>query len=401
MRRRLRLFVLVGLMATAVDLTVLLLLVDALALALADAIALVAAATVAYLANRNLTFRGDPSARWVRRPVLFAATALVAGTVDLAVLLLVDQLGVAVIGAKLIAVGAAAVVRWIAYRRILLTQVRRELAQRVPRPPVPGALRLSVVIPAFCEGPLIGATVQQIAAAVETEVDRGDYEIVVVDDGSTDDTAARASEAGARVEQLPENRGKGGAVRAGVLAARGRSVIFTDADLAYAPDLVLSVLAEIEDGWDVVVGSRRHDDTNTLVKARRIRELGGRVINLLTHVVLLGSFHDTQCGLKGFRGDIARVVFERCRVDGFAFDVEIFLIAEQDRLSLTEIPVSVTNRPGSSVSVVRDSVTVVADLFRIRRWAGSGLYEPDAEQAAALAPLAATDGEGCANEPLG
>lgn len=391
MRRRLRLFVLVGLLATAVDVSVLVVLRDVLGLAWANLVALIVAATVAYGANRNLTFRRDPTARWVRRPMWFAATALLAGSVDMIVLLGFDALGVSLLVAKLIAIGSAVVIRWIAYRRILFNRVRRELAERVVRPHMTADLRLSVVIPAYCEGPLIGPTVRQIAEAVEAEIGADDYEILVVDDGSTDDTVTRAIEAGARVHQLPENQGKGGAVRAGVLAARGRAVIFTDADLAYTPDLVLTVLGHVEDGWDVVVGSRRHDDTNTLVRARRIRELGGRVINLLTHIVLLGNFHDTQCGLKGFRGDVARTIFERTRVDGFAFDVEIFLIAEQDRLSLTEVPVSVTNRAGSSVSILRDSTAVVSDLFRIRRWAGAGLYDPSEAQAAVLAPVAAAD----------
>ncbi|MEM9893387.1 MAG: glycosyltransferase [Actinomycetota bacterium] len=394
MRRRLRLFVLVGLLATAVDLSVLAVLREPLGLVWADVVALTVAATVAYLANRTLTFRGDPAARWVRRPMWFAATALLAGSVDLIVLLGFDALGAPLLVAKLIAIASAVVIRWIAYRRILFARVRRELAERVPRPPMEADLRLSVVIPAYCEGSLIGPTIRQIAEAIEVQIGSDHYEILVVDDGSTDDTVDRATEAGARVEQLPENRGKGGAVRAGMLAARGRAVIFTDADLAYTPDLVLTVLDHVEDGWDVVVGSRRHDDTNTLVRARRIRELGGRVINLLTHIVLLGNFHDTQCGLKGFRGDVARTIFERTRVDGFAFDVEIFLIAEQDRLSLTEVPVSVTNRAGSSVSIVRDSIAVVSDLFRIRRWAGAGLYDATEAQAAVLAPLAVADDRG-------
>jgi hypothetical protein len=162
--------------------------------------------------------------------------------------------------------------------------------------------------------------------------------------------------------------------------------VFTDADLAYSPALIVDVLREIEQGWDMVVGSRRHDDTNTLVKARRIRELGGRVINLLTRVVLLGNFRDTQCGLKGFRSDIGRAVFQRTRLDGFAFDVELFLIAEQDQLSVLEVPVSVAHRPGSSVRLVGDTLALLADLFRIRRWAGEGLYRPTEAQRSLLVP---------------
>jgi len=382
-RSRLRLFVLVGLLATVVDVGIVAALPDP-PLAVVDVVALVAAATLAYVLNRYLTFRGDPTARWVRRPSLFTATALVAGAVDVGVLTFLAALGVPVVGAKIVAVAAAAVIRWVAYRRILFRQVRRELAQRLDRPDPAGRLRLSVIIPAYNEQKLITGTISAVTEALTVTLTPDEFEIVVVDDGSSDATAATAHDAGAKVVALSRNKGKGAAVRAGVAAAEGRSLIFTDADLAYSPDLILEVMEIIEQGWDVVVGSRRHEETNTLVRARRLRELGGRVINMLTHMVLLGRFRDTQCGLKGFRGDIAKTIFERCRIDGFAFDVEIFLIAEQDRLSLTEVPVSVTNRPGSSVSIVGDTLGLLRDLFRIRRWAGSGAYRPDQYQVEVL-----------------
>jgi len=202
----------------------------------------------------------------------------------------------------------------------------------------------------------------------------------VVDDGSVDDTILRAEAAGAVVVAQPQNMGKGAAVRAGVLAASGRSVVFTDADLAYPAAMIVPMLHELEAGWDVVVGSRRHEETTTLVRARRIRELGGRAVNWLTHLVLLGHFRDTQCGIKGFRSDIGKALFERTTINGFAFDVEVFLIAEQDRYSLTEVPVSVENRQGSSVRIVRDSLRLLRDLLRIRRAAGKGAYRPNSDQ---------------------
>ena len=140
----------------------------------------------------------------------------------------------------------------------------------------------------------------------------------------------------------PVNRGKGAAVRAGMLAARGRTVAFTDADLAYGPEQVLRVLEAVEDGWDVAIGDRRHPDTRTLVAPSRLRRWGSRAINWLGYAVLLGSYRDTQSGLKGFRSDVARFVFARCRVDGFAFDVEVLHLVERHHLSLVEVPVDVT-----------------------------------------------------------
>ena len=173
---------------------------------------------------------------------------------------------------------------------------------------------------------------------------------------------------------MPANRGKGGAVRAGMLAARGRTIAFTDADLAYSPDQILNLLVEVERGWDMVVGSRRHTGTTTLVKARRLREIGGRVINVLTTTLLLGQYRDTQCGLKAFRSDCARLLFGQTRIDGFAFDIELFHLVERYELSVLEVPVRVENSERSTVKVARDAIRLTRDLIRVRRWAKQGVY---------------------------
>lgn len=380
MRSRLRVFALVGLVATALDLGVFRALVDR-GLIAADVIAMSVAAVASYFGNRFFTFGGRPNARWVRNPGLFGATALIAGSVDLVfVVLMVEGGFLGAFTAKVLAVGLAAMVRWGAYRWILFEVVRTELAERRPRPPSTGDLRLSIVVPAYNEANAIGTTIKALFEELQSAVRRDDMEIIVVDDGSSDATAAEAIKAGARVIKQPKNRGKGAAVRAGVLGSRGRAVIFTDADLAYPPSLVVTMLDEVENGWDVVVGSRRHQETTTLVRARRLRELGGRLVNWLTHLVLLGHFRDTQSGIKGFRGDIGRVIFERTRIDGFAFDVEIFLMSEQDRLSLTEVPVKVENRAASSVRLIVDTALFFGDLVKIRRAAGWGWYQPTPAQ---------------------
>jgi dolichyl-phosphate beta-glucosyltransferase len=239
---------------------------------------------------------------------------------------------------------------------------------------VVGPPRLSVVIPAFQEAGRIATTVHRVREAV-AGIEDG-VEIVVVDDGSRDNTADEAKGAGADVVVVhPANRGKGAAVRSGVLAASGRTVAFTDADLAYSPSQLLGLLAEVEAGSDIVVGSRRHDNTTTLVRARRLREIGGRIVNWLTHAVLLGNYRDTQCGLKAFTSDAAKAIFGRSRIDGFAFDVEVFVIAERNGMSVTEVPVTVENSTRSTVKVARDSARLVRDLFRIRRWAREGAYQ--------------------------
>lgn len=401
MRSRLRLFLLVGLFVTALDVLLFLWLGDRArqdsSIASLPGIEIVAlvvlsvaiSSVVSYGLNRLITFRGFRDARWVRNPGSFAATALVGAAIDALVTTTVIRAGVILpygsgLVARVVGIFSAAAVRWLVYRWVLFNEVRRELAERRERPRSDCSFRLGVVVPAYNEAGTIANTVAQLKSTLEPLVGATELEILVVDDGSVDDTVARASQAGARVIEQPENRGKGAAVRAGILAADARSVVFTDADLAYPPELIGVFLAELEAGWDVAVGSRRHTETTTLVKARRVRELGGRAINLLTHLVLLGHFRDTQCGIKGFRGDIGKVIFERTTIDGFAFDVEVLLIAEQDSLSLTEVPVSVENRQGSSVRLVADTVSLFRDLIRIRRMAGWGRYRPNQQQQAVI-----------------
>lgn len=262
-------------------------------------------------------------------------------------------------------------------RRVQGREVRDDLDRRRDRSPAPGTVRLSVVVPAYHEE-RIGAAVTRLRSDLEKVDTEGGLEVIVVDDGSHDGTAERAEAAGADlVLRQPVNRGKGAAVRAGVLASHGRTVAFTDADLSYSPDQLADLLDQVESGWDVVVGSRRHTDTTTLVRAGRLREIGGRAINLLTKVVLLGRHRDTQCGIKAFRSDVGRLIFSHSHVDGFAFDVEVFHLVERYHLSLTEVPVRVENSSRSTVKVLRDALRLVRDLFRIRAWDRLGVYDPD------------------------
>ncbi|MBA2438884.1 MAG: glycosyltransferase [Acidimicrobiia bacterium] len=234
-----------------------------------------------------------------------------------------------------------------------------------------------MVVPAYREEGRIGDSVRRLSASLAKVDLDGGVEVVVVDDGSGDATAVEAAAAGARVVALDPNRGKGAAVRAGVLAARGRTIAFVDADLAYPPEQVLLLLEEVEAGWDVVVGSRRHGDSVDVARVPLLRSISGRMFNLLTAVVVLGRYRDTQCGCKAFRSDVANLVFSHTRVDSFAFDVEVFHLVERYRLSLTEIPVTLVASAGSTVRVGIDALHMVGDLFRVRRWSGRGLYDLD------------------------
>lgn len=226
-----------------------------------------------------------------------------------------------------------------------------------------------MVVPAYLEGHRIGGSVLALRAALGDDV-----EIIVVDDGSPDATGVAAKEAGAEVIRHPVNRGKGAAVRTGVLAARGAMVVFTDADLSYAPEQITRLTAELGRGADVVVGSRRHVGTTTLVRAGRVRQVSGRVFNLFTRLVLPRSFGDTQCGLKGFRRDAARAIFTRATVDGFAFDVEVLWLASHLGYAVVEVPVELDSAVGSTVRLPREVVRMLRDLVRIKRRASLGGY---------------------------
>jgi dolichyl-phosphate beta-glucosyltransferase len=411
MTGRIQRFAVVALVPTLVDIGLLVLFRQVLGwiLVVADLLAIAAASALSYVLHRTVTFRSDPYFRWLEVPVAFVGVAAVAAAVDVVVLRAAFagtgfSSTVALVEAKVVALAAAGAVRWLGYRWVLLGELTSARRVRWDRPPPPGDRRLSVVVPAYGEADRIGETVRRlraslsdIAEAPEPERTSGSglgdsgVEILVVDDGSADATADAALAAGAdQVVVQPHNRGKGAAVRAGMLAARGRTVAFTDADLAYAPDQVRRILAAIEAGWDVAIGDRRHPDTRTLAPPSPLRALGSRVINWLGYAVLLGSYRDTQSGLKGFRSDVARFVFCRTRVDGFAFDIEVLHLVERHQLSLVEVPVEVTNTGRSTVRAARDASRTVADLFRIRRWSAHGDYEaagdalpvlPDAEAA--------------------
>lgn len=278
-------------------------------------------------------------------------------------------LGRGLLAAIAMAVGA------VVNRRAVLSRVGADRRHPLPRPPAQGTFRLSVVIPAYLESERIEHSLARLRTALAgIDGERG-IEVIVVDDGSSDDTAERARAAADQVIVLPTNQGKGAAVRAGALVARGRTIAFIDADLSYPPEQLLRLLAEVEGGFDVVVGSRKHVEATTLVRGRRLRELSGRVFNALTLAVLLGHYRDTQCGIKAFRSDVARLLFSRARIDGFAFDVELFHLIEHYRLSLREVPVALANTERSTVRVGLDAVRMVRDLGRVRRWAKQGRYD--------------------------
>lgn len=236
---------------------------------------------------------------------------------------------------------------------------------------------VSVVIPAFNEERRIGATLDRVVAYLEASA--ADFEVVVVDDGSGDRTSAVVSEHAARdarvrLVALGANRGKGEAVKRGVLAARGEWVFFSDADLSTPIEEAEKLLAKALEGFPVAIGSRTIRGASVEVHQPWYRELMGKTFNAFVRVVVLGGFVDTQCGFKCFRGDAARAIFERTRIERFAFDVEALVVARCLGLAVAEVPIRWANEPHSRVAIFRDSTRMFLDLFRIRWFAVTGRY---------------------------
>ncbi len=258
---------------------------------------------------------------------------------------------------------------------------RPEIDARIPAagewPPTGIAPAVSIVLPAYQAAHLVGAAVTEISAALDGhEALDGPLEIVVVDDGSTDGTAEAARRAGADVVvSLEANRGKGAAVRVGMLAASGRLRLFTDVDLAYPPGQLTSLIDALRDGVDVALGNRRHAEARTISRARPARAFASRMFNAFTRLVLLRRYRDTQCGFKGFTADAAQEIFSRAVIDGFAFDVEVLYLVEHLGLTATEVPVTVDHSADTTVRLVAQSLQVVADIGRIRHRAAAGAYD--------------------------
>ena len=238
------------------------------------------------------------------------------------------------------------------------------------------AVALSVVIPAFNEAARIGPTLQQLAAHLPTLVPT--WEIRVVDDGSTDDTAtvvqdlARADPT--MVLQREPHRGKGGAVRHGLLAAAGELRFMCDADLSMPVTEIGRFLAEVPLGCDIAIGSREGPGAHR-VGEPGYRHVMGRVFNQFVKTLLLGGLHDTQCGFKMFTATAVDAIFTRTTIDGWAFDIEALYIARRLGLRVCELPIEWHYRDQSQVSAVRDSFRMARDVMRIRANGRRGVYE--------------------------
>ncbi len=239
---------------------------------------------------------------------------------------------------------------------------------------------LSIIIPAYNEEGRLARTLarireyfsgRRVPPGVAPHIEMDQLEILIVDDGSKDGTARIAEEwaremPAVRLVSNGENRGKGYSVRHGMLEARGRLALFTDADLSSPIEEIEKLLAALATANDVAIGSRALDRSLISVHQSRHRELAGIIFNGFVRVITGLPFSDTQCGFKIFRRERTRIIFEQQRIERFGFDPEILFLANRHGLRTAEVPVRWAHDPATKVQVLRDSVMMFGDLLFIR-----------------------------------
>ena len=246
---------------------------------------------------------------------------------------------------------------------------------------------LSIVIPAYNEAARIERTLLRVLQCVREH--QWDAEVLVVDDGSTDETAAIVRNYMQTAPELlliqnPGNRGKGYSVRNGLLQATGEIVMFTDADLSAPMEEAERLLAAIQDGADVAIGSRWLDRSRQTRHQPLYRRFFGRCFNGLTRAVMGLPYVDTQCGFKAFRYKAAQVIFRLQRVERWGFDPEILFIARKLGFKVAEVAVSWGHDERSKISYLRDGSRMLQDMATIRSNSLLGRYD------AAIAAMADT-----------
>ncbi|MFC2029074.1 dolichyl-phosphate beta-glucosyltransferase [Chloroflexota bacterium] len=238
-------------------------------------------------------------------------------------------------------------------------------------------LELTLLIPVYNEQQLIRSNLETLFAFLQST--QTNYEILVVDDGSTDHTVQIVQEflknhSKIRLIVQNKNMGKGCAIQRGVLESRGSYIVFMDADLSYELDALDAIMNELIEGNDLAIGSR-HVEGSLVRDVPPLRYFIGQVFSILVSLVMFTGIRDTQCGFKGFNAQAAREIFKRTTISRFGIDVEVLFIAKKLGFSISQIPVKMTGfRNDSRVQVIQDSIRMFFDLFRIRLNYLRGIY---------------------------
>ncbi len=229
---------------------------------------------------------------------------------------------------------------------------------------------LSVVIPAYNEEERLKKHVPDILVHLAGK----SFEIIVVNDGSTYGTARVAREFGVRLVDLQPNRGKGGAVKAGMLAAQGRHILFTDADQSTPIREVEKLLAKLEAGYDIAIGSRAIPGAEVKQPQVWYRALAGKLFGVGTKLLCIRGIYDTQCGFKAMRREVAQKVFLQVTSNTAIFDIEMLVVATREGYRVAEVPVHWVHDPDTRIPYnLRRALGIWGELFRIRRTQRVGL----------------------------
>ena len=231
-------------------------------------------------------------------------------------------------------------------------------------------MKISLVIPMYNESSIIEEALQTFSSYMSGTFE--DWELIFVDDGSADDCGAAVLAAHEKDERIrlcryTPNRGKGHAVRTGVLAAQGDIILFTDCDNAYGTEALGQMAGVFADSdADIVVGSRNLSKDG-YEGYTFMRKFASKMYIKVISVAAGFKLSDSQCGIKGFRGDIAKKIFSNCEVDRFAFDLEVIMIAMKIGAKITEMPVKIINHRESTVHIVRDSIKMLRDVRNMKK----------------------------------
>lgn len=248
----------------------------------------------------------------------------------------------------------------------------------------------SIVIPAYNESARLGASLEKVLAYVHQQ--RWDAEIIVVNDGSRDNTADIVRQFAAKDPMVklldnPGNRGKGYSVRSGMLLAQGRVILFSDADLSAPIEEAPKLLRALEAGADIAIGSRWLRAETQTQRQPLHRQLFGRIFNLLLRMSLGLQFADTQCGFKAFKRAAAQAIFPLQKIERWGFDPEILFLARKMGFKVEEVPVAWGHSGGARINPIVDGAKMFQEMLRVRWYSVSGEYD-GAGAARASVPIA-------------
>ncbi|MBN1405762.1 MAG: glycosyltransferase family 2 protein, partial [Candidatus Omnitrophica bacterium] len=231
-------------------------------------------------------------------------------------------------------------------------------------------MKLSIIIPAYNEEQRIENTLLKMYDFLKNQ--GYDYEVIVVDDGSKDNTIGKAQasrlykEGRLKIEKNQSNRGKGFSVRAGILKSSGDYVLFSDADLSTPIEEINKLFVYADKDYDIAIGSRSIKDSDVKIHQPWYREVMGKIFNIFVKVLLIRDFNDTQCGFKLFKGAVAKDIARVLKINGFCFDVEMLYLAKVKGCRIKEVGVTWNNSPQTKVKALKSSVNMFLSLLKIR-----------------------------------